>query len=66
MKAAQSISDAVLLDLNLPDLDGLQVLEKLKAFSPHLPVVMLTSHNDAETALRAVRLGSLPLPDQTL
>ncbi len=57
-EAARALPDAVILDLNLPDLDGLQVLEKLKAFSPNLPVLMLTGHNDAATALKAVRLGA--------
>jgi len=57
-EAARKLPDAVILDLNLPDLSGLQVLEKLKALSPNLPVVMLTSHNDASTALKAVKLGA--------
>jgi DNA-binding NtrC family response regulator len=57
-EAARNLPDAVILDLNLPDMDGLKVLEKLKALSPRLPVVMLTSHNDAATALKAVKLGA--------
>jgi len=56
--AAKDQPDAVILDLNLPDMDGLQILEKLKARSPNLPVLMLTGHNDAQTALQAVRLGA--------
>jgi len=58
VEAARVLPDAVILDLNLPDIDGLQVLQKLKAFSPNLPVLMLTGHNDAATALQAVRLGA--------
>ena len=57
-KAGQTFPDAVILDLNLPDMDGLKVLEKLKTLAPNLPVLMLTSHNDASTALEAVKRGA--------
>jgi DNA-binding NtrC family response regulator len=50
--------DLVILDLELPKLDGLQVLERLKAATPELPVVMLTGRDDAKTAVRAIRLGA--------
>ena len=35
---------AVLLDLRLPDLDGLDVLEALRALEPRLPVIIMTAH----------------------
>jgi DNA-binding NtrC family response regulator len=47
-----------IVDLELPKLDGTQVLERLKASNPGLPVVMLTGRNDAKTAVRAMRLGA--------
>ena len=56
--AATALPDAVLLDLNLPGLDGLQVLEKLRADSPSLPVVMFTASQDIKTAVRAIQLGA--------
>lgn len=48
----------VVLDIRLPGLDGLQVLERLKAVSPSLPVVMLTASRDVKTAVRAMQLGA--------
>jgi len=50
--------DVVLLDMRLPGLDGLQVLERLKAASPSVPVVMLTASRDVKAAVRATQLGA--------
>jgi DNA-binding NtrC family response regulator len=50
--------EIVIVDLELPKLDGIQVIERLKASNPGLPVVMLTGRDDAKTAVRAMRLGA--------
>ena len=50
--------DVVLLDLRLPGLGGLEVLERLKAASPSLPVIMLTASRDLKPAVRATQLGA--------
>jgi two-component system cell cycle sensor histidine kinase/response regulator CckA len=50
--------DVVLLDLSLPDTDGLDGLERLQQSSPQLPVLVLTGRNDADLAVRAVRDGA--------
>jgi DNA-binding NtrC family response regulator len=50
--------DLVLLDLRLPGIDGLEVLEKLKTGHASLPVIMLTAHQDLKTAVRATQLGA--------
>ena len=49
---AETDPDVVLLDLNLPGLDGIGVLERLRADDRHLPVLMLTMYED-ERGLRA-------------
>ncbi|MGZ6162763.1 MAG: sigma-54-dependent transcriptional regulator [Myxococcaceae bacterium] len=50
--------DAVLMDVRLPDLDGLTVLEQLLKARPGLPVLMMSGHGTIETAVRATRLGA--------
>ncbi len=50
--------DIVILDLTLPGMDGLNVLERLKASLPALPVVMFTGSHDIKTAVRAIQLGA--------
>jgi DNA-binding NtrC family response regulator len=47
--------DVVLLDLRLPDTDGIAVLAQLKQELPSLGVIMITGHGDVETAVRAMR-----------
>jgi len=48
----------VLLDLNLPQVDGLHVLEKLKADYPNLPVIVVTAQSTVKTFDRAIELGA--------
>ena len=50
--------DAVLLDLSLPDSDGLDTFLKVQSRAPAVPIIILTSLDDEETALRAVREGA--------
>lgn len=49
--------DIVLLDLKMPGLDGIQVLEQVKAVDPYTPVVIVTAYGDLPTAVQAIRLG---------
>src|SRR5882762_5052880 len=51
-------ADLVLLDIRLPDLTGIQVLERIRAQWPDQIVVMLTGEPDHETAVQAMRLGA--------
>ncbi|KAF0151205.1 MAG: two component sigma54 specific Fis family transcriptional regulator [Ignavibacteria bacterium] len=50
--------DLVLLDIMLPDINGNEVLGKIKQRIPRLPVIMLSAQGSVEVALESVRLGA--------
>lgn len=50
--------DLVLLDLLMPEMDGLQILEAVKPFAPRTEFIMLTAVDDVHTAVKALRLGA--------
>ena len=50
--------ELVVLDLQLPRLDGLQLLEELHRSRPELPVLILSARNDLPTKLRSFQLGA--------
>ena len=50
--------DLVLLDLKLPDTDGIQVLRQIKDSHADIPVVIMTAYADVATAVEAMRLGA--------
>lgn len=43
---ADHVPDVVLLDLKMPNIDGLQALEAIKQYDPSIEVIMLTGHGD--------------------
>ncbi len=56
--AARLEPAVVLLDLRLPDMDGLEVLRALRERSPGSEVIMLTGHGSIDTAIEAIRAGA--------
>ncbi len=50
--------DLILLDIILPDLDGLKVLEKIKQNDPDVIVIMITATKTVKTAVEAMKLGA--------
>ena len=50
--------DLVLLDISLPDLNGLNVLKLLNQRAPKLPVIILSTHPEEQYAVRALRAGA--------
>jgi two-component system, NtrC family, response regulator AtoC len=50
--------DLILLDMRLPEVSGLEVLERVKYNDPSIPVIMLTAVKTVESAVKAMKLGA--------
>src|SRR5262245_42416593 len=50
--------DAVVLDVRLPDMSGMEAFQRLHALDPKVPVILMTGHGTADTAIEAMRLGA--------
>jgi len=58
--------DLVLLDIWLPEIGGLEVLEKIKKSEDNIQVVMITGHGSIETAVKATKLGAYDFLEKPL
>jgi two-component system response regulator AtoC len=57
-KIKEHSPDVILLDILLPDLSGLKVLERIKQNDPDMVVIMITATNTVNTAVEAMKLGA--------
>ncbi len=55
---AEEPADAVITDLVMPDLNGVEVTRRLRRTDPHLPIFVLTGHSDLATAIDALKAGA--------
>jgi len=63
--------DAVILDLMMPEMDGLEALTRLREKNPDLQIILLTGHATIEKGIEAMKLGAMdflekPIDIQTL
>jgi two-component system, NtrC family, nitrogen regulation response regulator NtrX len=57
-KLKQGKFEVVICDIKMPKMDGMDVLERIQAISPDIPVVMISGHGNIETAVEAVKKGA--------
>lgn len=50
--------DVVILDLELPDMAGMEVFRRIRDFDPKIPTIFITGHGTTETAIEATKLGA--------
>jgi two-component system KDP operon response regulator KdpE len=53
-----TVYDAVLLDINMPGIGGIETLRRIRAFAPRLPVLMLTVRDQEEDKVEALDMGA--------
>jgi|GEM_PF-145306 len=56
--------DAIILDLQMPGMDGLEALRALKAKKPEIQVILLTGHATVEKSVEAMKLGAMDLMEK--
>lgn len=55
----QTEIDIMILDLKLPEMDGITVLQKVKELYPDVEVIMITGHGDMDAVIQAMRFGAV-------
>jgi two-component system nitrogen regulation response regulator NtrX len=65
-RVRESPVDAVLLDIKMPEMDGLEVLSSLREQGFEMPVIIITGHGDVPTAMEATRRGAYDLLEKPL
>jgi CheY-like chemotaxis protein len=65
LERAKMIADPMLIlilsDINMPGMSGLEMLPKVKAACPNVPVIMITAYGDEATKKKAAELGAAGL-----
>ena len=65
LERAKTIADPslilILSDINMPGMSGLEMLPKVKAARPNVPVIMITAYGDEATKRKAAELGAAGL-----
>ncbi len=57
----QESFDAIVLDLQMPEMDGLEALAEIKKMKPELQIILLTGHATVEKGIEAMKLGAMDL-----
>ena len=57
-KVQKNPFDLVLMDICMPEINGVEALDKIKASNPEIPVIMMTAYSSGETAAEALQKGA--------
>lgn len=65
-KAKETKYDIILSDIKMPQMDGLEVIEKLMGICPEVPIIMISGHGTVETAVEALKKGAYDFIEKPL
>ena len=65
-KALEQDFDVIFLDVKLPDINGLEVLQRIKSIKSEIPVIMISGKADLQTAVKATKLGAFNFLEKPL
>lgn len=60
----ETVIHAILSDINMPQMTGLQMLEKMNEMGLEIPVIFISGYGDKEKAIQAMRLGAMDMLDK--
>ena len=60
-KVQEESYDAIVLDLQMPEMDGIEALKAIKTINPDMQVILLTGHATVEKGIEAMKLGAMDL-----
>ncbi len=71
LEESEGGADLVLLDIRMPELDGIEALRRIKGLHPELPVIIMTGHGSIDSAVEAMKRGAYdylakPFPQEKL
>ncbi len=58
--------DVILLDIKMPEMDGMEVLDKIMETAPDVPVIMISGHGNIDTAVEAIKKGAYDFIEKPL
>ncbi|MCL2072579.1 MAG: sigma-54 dependent transcriptional regulator [Marinilabiliaceae bacterium] len=58
--------DVILCDIKMPEMDGIEVLQKMSEINPDIPVVMISGHGNVDTAVDAIKKGAYDFIEKPL
>ncbi len=53
--------DAIVLDLQMPEMDGMEALKVIKEIKPEMQIILLTGHATVEKGIKAIKMGAMDL-----
>ena len=65
-KVKNSQFDLILLDIKMPKIDGLEVLEKIQTINYEIPIIIITGHGSVDTAVEALKKGAYDFLEKPL